>query len=534
MIDPRKQKILDYEPEALTLRDLVHIRRVNGDKPLYIIRDEVLTYADAERRSNEVANSLIRLGITKGDVVATFMYNCVSQALIWFGCAKIGAVYAPLNVSLEKNDLAYSLNDTEASIFVLEEELAPAFNACHKHLNISPSVYISGSTSSIRTGEALPVEQLFGGNTEFPDVEVSPNDPATITYTGGSTSMPKGVLSTHLSHIAAAIRYGEVSEASSSDIGYANSHFFHIGGQQFGIIGPLYFGMTGVMQKWFSVSRYFDVVRRYKVTIIDPIGTMLAALMSLPESSEDRNHNVRVGIGIASAQVRAEVREGFERRFGIPLLEVYSMTEMGVLLCSQRMNDRRPGSCGHTYGWGDICIVDQDDNPVPVGTTGQILLRPKVHNTSMIRYVNKPEETIAAWKNFWYHTGDIGKLDQDGFVYYVGREAHWIRRGGENISAFEVEKVITSHPHVSDCAAVGVPAELGEEDVKAYVQLEDNVTDVPPSELIEYWEERIAFFKVPRYIEFVDHFPRSVTKNEILRHQLRERGVGNCWDRKKV
>ena len=183
---------------------------------------------------------------------------------------------------------------------------------------------------------------------------------------------------------------------------------------------------------------------------------MIAALMSLPDSLEDKNHNVRVGIGIASGQVRREVRDGFEHRFGIPLLEVYSMTEMGVLLCSERLSDRRPGSCGHTYGWGEICIVDQNDNPVAAGTTGQILLRPKVNNTSMIRYVNKNEETIAAWKNFWYHTGDIGKLDQDGYVYYVGREAHWIRRGGENISAFEVEKVITSHPNVADCAAVGL------------------------------------------------------------------------------
>ena len=534
MTDTNNQKILGYEPEALTIGDLVHIRAANGDKPLYIIRDEVLTYKDAERRSNEVANSLIKLGIKKGDVVATFMYNCVSQALIWFGCAKIGAIYAPLNVSLERDDLAYSLNDTDATIFVLEEELAPAFNACQDKLNISPLVYVCGSVSSVSGNTALPLDQLFGGNVEFPDIEVNPNDPATITYTGGSTSMPKGVLSTHLSHIAAAIRYGEVSEASASDIGYANSHFFHIGGQQFGVIGPLFFGMTGIMEKWFSVSRYLDVVRRYSVTIIDPVGTMLAALMSLPDSLEDKNHNVRVGIGIASGQVRREVRDGFETRFGIPLLEVYSMTEMGVLLCSQRMSDRRQGSCGHTYGWGEICIVDQNDNPVPAGTTGQILLRPNVNNTSMIRYVNKDEETIAAWKNFWYHTGDIGKLDQDGFVYYVGREAHWIRRGGENISAFEVEKIITSHPNVADCAVVGVPADLGEEDIKAYVQLNESEANIDPSDLIKYWQDRVAFFKVPRYIEFVDHFPRSATKNEILRHQLREQGVGNCWDKKVV
>jgi crotonobetaine/carnitine-CoA ligase len=239
---------------------------------------------------------------------------------------------------------------------------------------------------------------------------------------------------------------------------------------------------------------------------------------------------MRVGIGIASGQIRRDIRDGFEQRFGVTLLEVYSMTEMGVLMCSERVHDRRAGSCGRTHGWADVCIVDQDDNPVPAGTPGQILLRPKVPNTAMIRYVNKPEETIQAWRNFWYHSGDIGKLDPDGYLHFVGREAHWIRRRGENVSAFEVEKVIVEHPAVLDCAVVGVPAELGEEDIKAYVQLRPDQEPIDPAVLVAYWRERIAYFKVPRYVEFVDRFPRSMTKNEILRHELRDLGIGGAWD----
>jgi crotonobetaine/carnitine-CoA ligase len=194
------------------------------------------------------------------------------------------------------------------------------------------------------------------------------------------------------------------------------------------------------------------------------------------------------------------------------------------------MHDRRAGSCGRTHGWADVRIVDPDDNPVPPGTPGQILLRPNTFNTTMMRYVNKPEETIAAWKNFWYHSGDIGRLDEDGYLYFVGREAHWVRRRGENVSAFEVEKAITSHPAVLDCAIVGVPSELGEEDIKAYVHLKPGQASVDPMVLVEYWKERIAFFKVPRYVEFVDGFPRTMTKNEIARHELRARGIGRCWD----
>ena len=153
------------------------------------------------------------------------------------------------------------------------------------------------------------------------------------------------------------------------------------------------------------------------------------------------------------------------------MLEVYAMTEMGVLLCSERMHDRRQGSCGRPHGWAEFLIVDDEGNPLPQGETGQILIRPTVPNSVMQRYINKPDETIAAWGNLWYHSGDLGYLDADGYVYFVGREAHWIRRRGENVSAFEVEKAMTAHPAVQDCGVVGVPSELGEEDIKAYVEV---------------------------------------------------------------
>ena len=524
-------KILHYEPVANTLRELIHLRGALGSKPMLIIRDEVLTYEQADSRSNEVANRLIELGIGKGDVVATLMFNSVAQALVWFGCAKIGAVFASLNVSLARDDLAYSLNDTDALLFVVDEELAPAYNTAAPQLKRKPRTLVLGSCAAVPGGE--PFERLLGASSALPHADVRPHDPAAIVYTGGSTSMPKGVLVPHFYYIAAALRYGEIAGATQDDVGFANSHFFHIGGQQFGVTGPMYHGMTGVMEKWFSVTRYLDVARRHGATIIDPLGTMIAALMNRPATPLDRDHRMRVGIGIASGQVRREIRDAFERRFGVTLLEVYSMTEMGVLMCSERIDDRRPGSSGRPYGWADICIVDHEDNPVPAGAQGQILLRPKVLNTSMLRYVNKEEETIAAWKNLRYHSGDIGYLDQDGYLYFVGRQAHWIRRRGENVAAFEVEQAVTDHPAVLDCAVVGVESDLGDEDIKAYVQLRPDSPAVDPAELVGWWKERIAYFKVPRYIEFVDAFPRTMTKNEIARHELRARGIGHSWDATK-
>jgi crotonobetaine/carnitine-CoA ligase len=520
--------IMGHTPDAITLRDLVVLRASLGEKPFLICRGVTLTYADLDRLSNRVANGLLAHGIGHGDVVATFMYNAVEQALIWFGCAKIGAIYAPLNVSLVKDDFAYSLNDTGAKMLIVDEELAPAYNAAALELKFRPQTLVHGAVGVI--AGARPLDDLMADDESLPDVEVKGSDPVAIVYTGGSTSMPKGVLVSHLYYIAAAIRYAEIAEATEDDVHYANSHFFHIGGQQFAVTGPLYIGMTGVMDKWFSASNYWNIVHKYGVTVIDPLGTMMAVLLRRPASELDRTHKVRVGVGIASSQVRRELRDEFEARFGAPMLEVYSMTEMGVLMCSERLHDRREGSCGRPHGWAEVMIVDADDNPVPANTQGQILFRPTVPNTYMIRYVNKPKETLAAWRNLWYHSGDLGYVDEDGYVYFVGRKAHWIRRRGENVSAFEVEKALSAHAAVVDCAAVGVPSELGEEDIKVYVQLSDDINRPTQADLVDWCKERIAFFKVPRYVEFVDGFPRTMTKNEIARHELRERGIGDAWD----
>jgi carnitine-CoA ligase len=526
-----------HELAATTVRELVTLRAAYGDKTFLSCQDRTLTYVEADRQSNRVAHALRDMGLAKGDVLATLMYNSVEHVLVWFACAKLGLVWAPLNVSLARDDLAYCLDDTAAKIVVVDAELFGVYRETESRRGSGITAVVLQDPGAPRDGareDPFPVRdfgELLTGSPDLPDAEVTATDPAAIVYTGGSTGMPKGVLVPHLYYIGAALRYGEISGATPDDVHFANSHLFHSGGQQFGITGPMYHGMSTVMAKWFSASRYWDIVREHGVTIIDPLGTMIAVLLRAEPGERDRVHRVRVGVGIASGQVRRDLRDEFEERFGFPLLEVYSMTEMGVMICSEHADDRRPGSSGRPHGWAEICIVDEDDMPVAAGRQGQILLRPAALNTVMTRYLNKPEETIAAWRNLWYHTGDIGSLDEDGYLYFGGRLAHWIRRRGENVATFEVEQAITSHPSVIDCAVVGVLSDLGEEDVKAYVHLDDLAGPVPPEDLVAWCEQRIAYFKVPRYVEFVTEFPRTMTKREIARHELRAKGVGAAWDR---
>lgn len=516
------------ELEHTNMRDVFLARTSLGDKALLICDGETLTYADADETSNRIASSMAAYGIGKGDVVATLMYNSIDHASIWLACVKLGAIFASLNVSLAANELVYSLGDTKAKMIVLDHELIDVYRQARPDFDSAPiEVLWRGPAEA---GDFIAFPSLLQGENVLPDVEIFHNDPMSIIYTGGSTSMPKGVLAPHMHYIAAAERYKEITQSQPDDVHFANSHFFHVGGQQFGLMGPLYCGTTGVMTKWFSVSNYWRIARETGATIIDPIGTMISALLTPDPSDDDRNHEVRVGIGIASGQVRSAFRDEFESRFGVPLLEVYAMTEVGVLLCSERLHDKTKNSCGKTYGWADICIADDRDMPVPQGQKGQILLRPTANNCFMLEYINKPKETVAAWRNLWYHTGDIGYLDEDGYLHFVGRQAHWVRVRGENVSAFEVEKVLTEHEAIDDCAIVGVPAELGEEDIKAYVQLADGGS-MEPREIVEFCSERLAYFKVPRFIEFVSEFPRTITKQEIERHDLRARGIGDAWDR---
>jgi crotonobetaine/carnitine-CoA ligase len=526
-------RLLSEELDALTVGDLVKKRASNGDKPLAIIRGQTLSYREAHERSTRIASSLLEAGVRKGDVVATYLYNSIDHVCIWFACAKLGAIWTPLNVSLVNNDLSYSLNDCTAKVVIVDEDLLDNYQKVRADLTQVRFEVVAGHGEAAQNSRLVNLDRLEDGNHELPEIDVSPSDPMAITYTGGSTGMPKGVLLPHLYFFANALRYRDSASATSTDVHFTVHHLFHAGGQLLGIMGPMYSSMTTVMTKWFSASRYWESVRACNATVIDPIGPIIAAIMRQPESPLDQSHKVRVGVGVATGQIRREIRSEFERRFNVPLLEVYAQTEDGIALTYETLEDRAEGrgSCGKPKGWVEISILGDHDVPLAPREVGEIALRMTPPYCFMLEYWRKYEETVKSWRNLWFHTGDQGYLDEDGYLYFTGRLAHWMRRKGENVSAFEVEKALASHPRIVDCAVVGVPAEMGDEDIKAYVQLGEGSGELDPAELVAWCQERIAYFKVPRYIEYISEFPRSTAKREIERHKLRERGVGEAWDR---
>jgi carnitine-CoA ligase len=474
-----------------------------------------------------VGASLSALGVGKGDRVANFAYNSIEQLLTWFGCMKIGAVWVPLNVALTGGDLDYSLDDAAPKVLVLDGETRPKVDELSAERRGAFQIFEIG-----RTDEG-GFDQLLSGEGAVRDVAIGPGDPAVIIYTGGTTGMPKGVELPHFAWIAAGYRYIETFEVRPGDVHYSVLSLFHNGGLMIGCIGPIVAGIPTHIERWFSVSRFWPRVRETGATIIDPIGTMVTLLCQQKESPDDRNHKVRVSLGVLT-QVPAEVATTYRSRFGIDIVNVYSLSETGgVLIVRNTPRSHKPESNGKGWGWCDIAILDEEDRPKRPGATGEICLRPTIPFTFMLGYFNKPERTVECWRNLWLHTGDLGHVDEEGYLYFTGRQAHWLRTGGENVSAYEVESVISRYPGVEEPVVIGIPAELGEEDVKLFLRLAPGAA-FDPADLIRWASRELAAFKVPRFVQVVDEFPRSAAKREVERHKLHALSNEGVWDAQSV
>ena len=510
----------------------------HGDRVFAEIDGRTLTYRELDDLSDRIAANLACSGLAPGECVASLMFNCAEQVLAWIGVSKAGGVWAPLNASLIGDDLARTLRDTAAGIFIVDAENLPKVAALPMELVAGLRLYVvagmpsatAGTASSdLRAGTAFSA--LLEPTSPVPAHPCEPGDPAMILYTGGTTGLPKGVVLPHFAIVSAGYRYGETLSATGADRHYTTLPLFHASGVQLGIVGPLLNDMTVVMDRRFSASGYWKRVVEVGATIIDPISTMMSVLVAQPEGPLDRAHRVRITTGV-NGQVPPSVPAEFTRRFGIPIVDIYGQSETGgAMATGNRLDSACPGSVGKPHGWSEIAIVDDNDCKLPAGTQGRIVLRPTVPFTFMLGYHNNPEATRQAWRNLWFQSGDIGHVDAEGNLFFAGRQAHWLRRRGENVSAYEVEAVLTLHPAVQEAIVTGVPSELGEEDIKAWVV----PSGARPAEadLIRWCEARLGAFKVPRYIAFVDDFPRSATKREVERAKVKAWLAGEHWDRER-
>ncbi len=490
-----------------------------------------LTYRELHELAIAMAGNLQARGLKPGDRVCSLIQNRIEVLVTWFGTVMAGGIWVPVNVGLIGKDLAYTISDAAPMVFIVEAALAERV----VDLAVSPRLpnqrFVIGQESRLQGFE--PYEALLDSSHQRQPVEIAPSDPAVIIYTGGTTGLPKGVVLPHFAMVCGAMRYIEVFGATTEDRHFSVSPLFHTGGLTISVLGPMMAGMRTTIGRTFSLSKYWSQVRASGATIINPMGVILTLLCREPPSSSDRDHRVRACLGL-TAQLPEEIPQEFSRRFGIEIARIYALSETsGAMTVYNTLGSPCPESNGRASHWVDIVVVDALDQPLPANQTGQILLRPKVPHTFMLRYHNNDAATVRVWSNLWLHTGDLGYMNEDGYLFFCGREAHWLRRRGENISAYEVESIIGQYPGIKELAIVGQPSELGEEDVKVFVVLEDGVT-LDPVKLTSWCAERMAGFKVPRYVEAIGALPRSTAKREIERHILRAMPNGGAWDREKV
>jgi len=523
-----------YEFEKRTLGYALEDKaRSMGDKILLLHEDLKVTYKEMNETANRVANSFFSLGIEKGDKVCMVMTNSVEFHYVRFALAKIGAVMVPINVALKGDLLRYIIDNSDASVIVADSDLVDRILFIQEEIKKVKSIILvpealNGVKEFSQNFSIKNFTELYDGSPKQPACDVRFYNPMSILYTSGTTGPSKGAILSHAHHYSVAYQESQYGRYTEDSVVYSCLPFFHANAST-ALQGTILAGGTFAMGKRFSLTTFWDEIKSYGATHTNVLGSIFPLLARQPAKEDDANNPLRV----MNAVPWLPEFENFEKRFDLKLITMYGLTESGIVIVSPFEEKIRPGSCGKPIEVYDVKIVDDYDIECAPNATGEIVARGKEPYTQMDGYYNNPEATASAFRNLWFHTGDYAYKDEDGYFYFVDRKKDALRRRGENISSFEVEKVINSHPKVLESGVFAVPSELGEDEVMAALVLKEG-EKVTPEELIAYCNDRMAYFAVPRYLVFSDSLPKTPTQR-VEKYKLREEGVTkDTWDREKA
>ena len=490
------------------------------------------SYRSVHARALSWAARLQELGVGEGDHVVTMLPTSITAAEVWLGLSWLRAVEVPVNTQFQGQLLSYVLENSGARLLVTvpgyAEQLAPAMDG-------APGIQTIVVADGDPDGVALPGAVVSGPAFEPEDAAVmSPSpwpgptarDISTMLYTSGTTGPSKGVLIPWAQMHATATSSWPMADLGEDDCFYNPFAMFHITGKNALYLMALVRGRV-VLRRQFKTDQFWADIERYGCTTTVLMGVMANFLYRQPgpERVDTPLRNVLM------APLIPEVEE-FKRRFGVRVCTVFNMTEVASPITSQGWDLANASSCGRPRPGYQCRLVDDDDEEVGVDAVGELVVRPDDPWTINAGYWGMPDKTVEAWRNLWFHTGDAFRRDDDGNYYYVDRLKDSIRRRGENISSLEIEREVVEHPTVLEVAAVGVPSEWGEEDVKIAVVAKPG-EKVDPTELAGFLQDRLPRFMVPRYIEVLDALPRTPTE-KIRKSELRAAGVtAETWDRLK-
>lgn len=499
------------------------------DKLALVFEDTELTYGGLDAAVTDVARGLVAVGGIPGSSVGIFLPNRPEYLLAWLGAARAGLVEVPVNTAYKGSFLDHALRSTDVRILITEAallELVAELPEPPKTLNTV--VLLDDAVPPRRNPPGVEVrtwsELLAAGDPVRELPRVAPDDPAAIMLTSGTTGRSKGVVFPHLMPLIGARECAAQMGTTPDERLYTCLPLFH-GAAQINIsLHCFYAGATLVLGRRFSASRFWDEVRAHRVTQFNALGSILPMLLAQPPSDRDRDHRVTK---LFAAPAPPQVLHPFEERFGVHIVEGYGLTEIKNVLYNP-LDTRKVGSIGLPTESSIVEIHDESGHRAAPGQAGEIVYRPRLPHIMFSGYHRDPAATLATTQDLWWHTGDLGYTDEDGYFYFIDRKKDALRRRGENISSHEVESVLLAYPGVVAAAAVGTPSDLGEDEVLAVLQVESG-RQVDFEKLFAHCDQSLPHFMVPRYYQILDELPVTPT-GKVRKNDLRGQGSAGAWD----
>ena len=501
-----------------------------GDRALVRFGERELSYEQVRVAAARAAGTLQAAGVAPGDRVGAMCENGLELLELILGCAWSGAIAVPINTASRGAQLEHVLGNSGARLMLADAALLPAIGALEGTLpleriwTVGASDPGAGSAGSAVRG--CEISSLPGPGEPVAAHPARAGDTAAILYTSGTTGPSKGVCCPQAQFYWWGVLVSEMLEIEEGDVLYTCLPLFHTNALT-AFVQALVSGATFVLGERFSASRFWQRAAESGAGVSYLLGAMVSILLARPEDPADQAHQVRVALAPATPP---RAFERFRERFGVQLVEGYGSTETNCTIAAPSPAAGRPGYMGTARSEFHVQVVDDQDEPVPDGEAGELVMRHREPWSFASGYWGMPEATVTAWRNLWFHTGDRVVRDPDGWYRFVDRTKDAIRRRGENISSWEVEQALVEHPAVDVAAAFPVPSALGEDEVMAAIVLVAGA-ELEGEELIAHCGPRLPYFAVPRYLEFVSELP--LTENGKVRKQvLRDRGVSaTTWDR---
>lgn len=514
-----------------------------GKKPfLQFGYKKPLSFYQTNKLSNKVANGLSSFGIKKGEKVAVYMPNSDDYVITWFGILKMGAVMVPINTAYVMDFLQYIIESSDAKVLFIAEEYLERMVPIAKRIPKLEHVVVwtrEGSEKFKKHGFKFKrmisyKDFIEPQKSSEPKTEITLMDYARLMYTSGTTGRSKGVMRPSAADYSSARNYAEIMDVGPKDVCFTCLPLFHSNAMVMTVYPALIKGAKTVVEEKYSARNFWKWIVDHKVTKFNIVGTISYFLWNTPPVPEEKQHNVKLVLGSPAPH---DMIEEFMKRFNIKFMEGYGLTEIGQCTWMRPGEPFRVGSCGKEAPNYEIKIADPaTDEEVPRGEIGEIIVRPRIPNVMLHYYHKMPEKTVEDFRNFWFHTGDAGRMDKEGYIYFVDRVKDYIRIRGENISSFEVEKTVSSHPAIEESAAIAIKSKTGkyaEDELMVLVIMKKGKT-LQPEVLLKFLEPKMPYFMMPKYVRFVKSFPKTGTQR-VQKNKLREQGLTkDTWDREKA